>query len=484
MKKNVLSLALLGLAGFAQAQTTTNPLPWVLVNSPNSNAFAPGYRITDVKTISNTQAWLVAEENSATGYPNAFFVTNNAAGDQFNFGTTIPGNGAQNFQTGNISGVNTTTAVAATYPQSGGGGEIVRTTNGGVSWTKVTTAAQFNANAGGFCDFVHMFDASVGVALGDPTNGYFEILRTTDGGATWTRVPSGSIPAPLANEYGLTRSFFARGNTIWAGMGSSNATDPVRVLKSTDRGLTWTASPVTTLLGGINRLAFKDDLNGIAYNLTVANGAVTAVNVIRTTDGGATWSPITPVNASTGSFFRYDIDAADGRYYSVGQRFPASNPAVAADFGSSYSTDGVTWTNINTSQGFFTFDVIPATTAGVNPGYAGTVTDANGIGGIFKTTNVNVVTATRDAALQSSLSVYPNPSTTGLFTVDLGSTLKAGAQLSVADALGRQVKTQTLTPAAVGARKLTLDLSGEKTGVYTLQIRTEAGIATQKLVVN
>ena len=480
MKKNVLFLGLLGLALNAQAQSG----PWVPVNTVNSQAFAPGYRITDVKTISPTVAWLVAQESSTAGYPNSFFVTNNPAGDQFSFGTTIPGNGAQNFQTGNISGVTATAAVAATYPQAGGGGELIRTTNGGVSWNKVSTASQFNGNIGGFCDFVHMFSATEGVALGDPTNGSFEILRTTDSGATWTRVPAANMPTPLANEYGLTRSFFAQGNTIWAGMGSSVSSDPVRVLRSTDKGVTWTASPVTTLLGGINRLAFKDANNGIAYSVTVANGAVTAVNLIRTADGGATWSAITPVNTNSGSFFRYDIDAIDGRYYSIGQRFPVTSPAATAyDFGASYSTDGINWTNTNRSQGYFAFDLVTGATTGAAAGYAGTQTDANGVGGIFKAINANIIAATRDGALESALTVFPNPSATGIFNVDLGSNLKAGAKLTVMDALGRQVKSQTLTAATVGARTFALDLSTEKAGVYMLQIQTEAGLATRKLVV-
>ncbi|ALW85955.1 hypothetical protein AUC43_13135 [Hymenobacter sedentarius] len=489
MKKTLLLLVWLGFAAGLHAQTP-NLGPWVEVNKVGSGAFAPGYFIVDVKTTSPTIAWMVAEENSSAGKPTAFFVTNNAAGDQFNFGTVSAANGSQNYQTGNISsvGVSATTAVAATFPiaQGAAGGEILRTTNGGISWTKVTTASQFVGTQGGFCNFVHMFDASVGVSLGDPTNGYFEILRTTDGGLTWTRVPQSSIPAPLPNEFGLTRSFFARGNTIWAGLGSSNDNAPVRVLKSTDRGLTWTASAVTTLLGGITRLAFKDDLNGIAYNNKVANNAFSEVNVIRTSDGGATWSPITPVNTANGSFFHFDIDAVDGRYYSVGARFPVTTPTpVAADFGSSYSTDGINWTNLNNSQGFFSFDLISAPAgapAGSATGYAGAATDANGVGGIFKASST--VTATRDAALQRVLSAYPNPSHSGVFKVELSSFLKGSAQLTVVDALGRQVQAQALSATAIGSRNVTLNMSGEKAGVYTLQVRTDAGIATQKLVID
>lgn len=483
MKKTLLFLGLLGWAGQARAQTPGLG-PWARVNTTQVASFAPGFFVVDVKTVSPTVAWTVAEENSRAGIANRYFRTNNAAGTEFDFGAISAANGAANFQAGNISSVGNLVAVAATYPATSGvaGGEILRTANGGLSWTKVSTASQFVAGQNGFCNFVHLFDANVGVSLGDPTNGYYEILRTTDAGLTWTRIPQSSIPAPLPDEFGLARSFFALGNTIWAGLGSSVATNPARVLKSVDRGVTWTVSANTPLLGGINRLAFKDNLNGIAYNYTVANGAIAGVNVMRTADGGATWSAITPVNTPTGSFFNFDIDAVNGRYYSAGARFPRSMPAVAADFGSSTSTDGVNWTNLNNGQGFFAFDVIPGSSATNVVGYAGAATDSLGVGGIFK--GSIALTATRDAALQRTLSAYPNPSHDGVFRVELGEYLKAGARLTVVDALGRQVQARSLSATAIGSKNVSLDLSAEKAGVYTLQVRTEAGIATQKLVID
>ncbi|MDQ2770456.1 MAG: T9SS type A sorting domain-containing protein, partial [Bacteroidota bacterium] len=244
---------------------------------------------------------------------------------------------------------------------------------------------------------------------------------------------------------------------------------------------TWTVSGPTPLTASINSFAFKDQMNGIAFNSKSGGTpvATTAVNVMRTSDGGATWSTITPLNVPSGSFYRYAIDAVDGRYFSSGQRFPTA--AANNDFGYSTSTDGVNWTNLVVGGAeFFAFDLISGTTANNPTGYAGLSTTASGVGGIYKTSNV---LPTRDAALQNALSVYPNPSNSGVFSVNLGANLKAGALVTVVDALGRQVKSQTLSAATVGAQRFSLDLSGQKTGVYTLQIRTDGGIATQKLVV-
>jgi hypothetical protein len=272
------------------------------------------------------------------------------------------------------------------------------------------------------------------------------------------------------------RSYFALGNTIWAGTGTFGAAPgPVRIMKSTDRGLTWTAAN-TPLTGTIQRIAFKDPLNGIAKNLEITGGAVTAINVIRTTDGGSTWARVTPI----GNFYRNDIDAAGGYFYSVGPRLLANN--TINDFGSSRSLDGITWTNIDTGNIYVSLDVINSAGAPLGAeGYAGGVTNnTTGAGGLFKSA---FVLATRDAALQAALHVYPNPSTGGVFKVDLGHVLRAGAELKVVDALGRQVASQTLNATTVAAQTLNLDLSKQQAGIYTLQITSADGMATTKLVV-
>ena len=504
MKKSLLFLGLLGFAASAQAQG-----PWTQVNSPAPNIFS-AYEVDRIHTLSSTLMWGTMTDRVAAGTPAPptanYVVTNNptGAGDQFDFGS-VPV--TANANVGNISGISATTAIACAYPTAAFtgsgiyGGEILKTTNGGITWVKKTTATQFTG-AGAFCNWVHMFTPLIGVALGDPrtaTPTVFEILRTTDGGETWTTLTSG-VPPAISNEYGNSQSFFALDGTgtLWAGLASATSTAPVRVLKTTDFGVNWTVSTlVTNMTGSINRLAFKDANNGICYGLTDNGTSLTSVDVARTSDGGATWTPITPVNNATGSFYRADIDAVEGRYYSVGTRLLVAPPMqVADDFGSSTSTDGINWTNMTNAAAsavpatpgyFFTLDLIPGALVGANRttvGYGGLFTSAAGEGGLFKFSRTAPrLLANRDAALQSALSVYPNPSATGVFNVALGTSLKANAQLIVTDALGRQVKAQALTASAVGSQKLSLDLTGNKAGVYTLQIRTEAGIATQKIVI-
>ena len=520
MKKTLLFLGLLGLASNVHAQG-----PWTLVNTPTTNFFGQ-YNIVDLHTLSPTLVWGVTSERVAPtappSIPGTCIVTNNStgAGNLFDFNSvSVASDGAtpvaHSATVGNISGISATTAVAAAYPggtfvsATGGatiyGGEITRTTNGGQTWTKATSATQFVGN-GSFCNWVCMLTPLIGVSLGDPTGGtanrvgVFEILRTTDGGVTWTRLTGAAVPTPLTNEFGNAGSFFASNsdtNIMWTGLASSNNAAQVRTMKTIDGGVTWTVSGlIPNIVGSVSQLAFKsNNLDGIAYGYAItgsgSSAMISGVNYARTNDGGATWSAITPINTATGSFFRNSIDAVNGTYYSTGPRYPLPTPPAPQapeDFGFSSSTDGVNWKNITTSGTtlaapgyFFCMDLIP-TSSTTAMGYAGLYTDANGVGGIYKTNTA--VLATRNTAVQSTLNVYPNPSTSGVFKVDFGSTLKAGAQLTVIDAMGRQVSTQTLSATAIGSQTVSLDLSGEKTGVYTLQIRTDVGIATQKIVID
>ncbi|WP_400194212.1 T9SS type A sorting domain-containing protein [Hymenobacter sp. B81] len=90
-------------------------------------------------------------------------------------------------------------------------------------------------------------------------------------------------------------------------------------------------------------------------------------------------------------------------------------------------------------------------------------------------------TATRDNK-STVLSVYPNPSTGGLFTIDARqepALLKAS--LTVTDITGRQVFAQA-APAGPSPTR-TVDLRGQPSGIYTLRLTSRQGTSIRRLVV-
>lgn len=191
-----------------------------------------------------------------------------------NGGTTWTSVGGGNIGTADIYNIfanSATSALVTTTPSTTS--YIFRTTNGGTTWDTVFS------QAGGFINAIHMFDANNGIAQGDPVGGRWTVIRTTNGGASWVR-DTVNAPLQVGSEFGANNGMKVIGtNSIWWTPGTGNG-----FYRTTDGGTTWNRStlPASGFTSGID---FIDTQVGV-----VGNSAGAAA---RTTDGGATWSPVT-----------------------------------------------------------------------------------------------------------------------------------------------------------------------------------------------
>jgi hypothetical protein len=95
----------------------------------------------------------------------------------------------------------------------------------------------------------------------------------------------------------------------------------------------------------------------------------------------------------------------------------------------------------------------------------------------------SAVTATRNPAAEAALHIYPNPSSSGEFSLaSLGSAATATAPYTVTDVTGRVVLRQQAAPASASRGRL-VNLQGQKAGVYVLRLDTPDGPLTRKLVI-
>jgi photosystem II stability/assembly factor-like uncharacterized protein len=136
-------------------------------------------------------------------------------------------------------------------------GVIMRSTDGGRSWTQRLSSDQFA--------FRNIYYINDSIAVASGFRGTFH--RSTDAGATWTR-----IPLPDEKTYpGMS----VVGNTVWLSGENGN------VLKSTDQGRTWVrlASGIEDMIGNI---AFADANNGWCASVQR--------DLLHSSDGGATWN--------------------------------------------------------------------------------------------------------------------------------------------------------------------------------------------------
>ena len=462
-------------AGQAVAQVPVRAArtgPWAGVNNSRV-ATPPSWDIVQLVTLAPTFTWGMGYQRSSPGYVYSLgsVRATNAAGTEF---SQYPITGSPYAQPTNISvpaGVlGNTTAFVGAYGAPGPvniphGGEVLRTTDGGLTWRTITTT-QF-PNPGGFCNWVHAFDANTVVAGGDPLDlppgagpGPFEFWYSTNASGpvaavTWTRA---NTPAPLSvDELALVGAYTAVGDAIWAGTSNttSNPPSPVRVLRSTDRGRNWTAA-LTPMTGSVPHLAFKDQLHGLAFTV-LASG----LQVMTTADGGLTWTMQTPPNPTTadtlrGKFYQAGIAAIPNvGFVSYGRAI--ANNRNRSNRGASFSPDGVTWTDIdNGGEEYLSASFLQCGPVGFQ-GYLGgstapaTPTSAGGTGGIYQVANSCALLTSKPAAHRPALAVVPNPSPTGVFELQLDEALVGAAHLLVTDALGRTVVARSL--AATGRRR-------------------------------
>lgn len=171
----------------------------------------------------------------------------------------------------------------------GGYAAIYNTRDGGAHWTKRWELRDSTA----FLDGLTCTDADHCLALGDPHLGNYLLLTTTDGGDTWGRVDPATLPAMLPGEAAFAASgteITGRKRGIWFVTGGGSH---ARVWHSTDGGRQWWAGETPMPGGGsagLFGIAMEDDRNGLAVGGDYQLPNDSAANVLRTTDGGATWA--------------------------------------------------------------------------------------------------------------------------------------------------------------------------------------------------
>jgi len=294
---------------------------WKPQNSGTAASFR-GMSVVDDQVI-----WI-----SGTG---ATFAWTNDAGKTWHPGR-VPAAGSYDFRA--VHAISLDTAVVMVSAQDTA--LIYRTTDRGATWT-----LQYRNEAkGAFMDGMAFFDSHHGLAVGDPMNGRFVILETTDGGQRWSRIPDAGLPAALPGE----GAFAASGTSmvtcgprdVWLGTGGAATS---RVFHSADGGRNWSVVNVPIKAGaaaaGIFSLACRDAHHLIAVGGNYSRPDASAVTVARSDDGGATWIASAP-QAATGflSGVAYlDQPPARSRLIAVGTE------------GTAFSFDsGTTWSSLDT----------------------------------------------------------------------------------------------------------------------------------------
>lgn len=244
-----------------------------------------------------------------------------------------------------------------TWVATGANGTYMKTTNGGTDWF-------LQCQVGRYENAAKSIGQNYGLWFFDSMNGYVTGMRgyigkTTDGGITFDSVGVGVIPT---NEWGQS-VWFANQDTGFVSTRQSSWTNG-RIVRTTDGGVTWTtvqtySQGITALWGTNSQTVYAVAVDGTIfkttncgqtwsqnvgvapqymYSMSFLNSTTGFVagsegGIARTTNAGATWIPLTSPQVDW-AYFQIKIVSA-GEIYLVGD---PSFLYKSSDLGNSWQT--------------------------------------------------------------------------------------------------------------------------------------------------
>ncbi|MDR6785011.1 photosystem II stability/assembly factor-like uncharacterized protein [Pedobacter africanus] len=174
---------------------------------------------------------------------------------------------------------------------------VLLTVDGGKTWTEQYK----NLDSAIFLDGMDFWDAKNGIIFGDPILHKMQLLRTQDGGQSWS-----DISANLKQELAIGEAgFAASGTTIktlpgghtWIATGGAVA----NIYYSDNYAYTWKVFKCPVMQGesstGTFSMAFDSKKKGVVVGGNYLKDKDNSNNVLLTTDGGKTWKkPAAPVS--------------------------------------------------------------------------------------------------------------------------------------------------------------------------------------------
>jgi photosystem II stability/assembly factor-like uncharacterized protein len=175
-----------------------------------------------------------------------------------------------------------------------GDGKVFRTDDGGASWTLVWSQPGTYVRALGFLDADHGLLGNIGTEYFPGVSDEVPLYQTADGGATWTPV---TLPAAPVVK-GICAIDIVHSTYIDAGRKATRTVihaagrvgGPAYVLRSIDGGATWTTLDLNAQAAMILDVKFFDEMNGLVMASSDAAVERTNALILRTVDGGKSWT--------------------------------------------------------------------------------------------------------------------------------------------------------------------------------------------------
>ncbi len=168
-------------------------------------------------------------------------------------------------------------------------GQIHKTTDGGVTWTRQLNKGTFtHFRSVGFFDSLNGYAGALGWGDVNNTSAKDSVIlyKTSNGGSVWTP------------EFQLTSKIIERGfcgmhvfnDSIIYGVGRVRG--PAWFYKTTDRGSTWIAKNMASYVPGLIDVRFFSKDSGFVVGLTDTTHELSKGIILFTSDAGETWDTV------------------------------------------------------------------------------------------------------------------------------------------------------------------------------------------------
>lgn len=404
--------------------------------------FALFVSIMAIALWGNAQSWTQQTSGVTTPLREVFFI-NDSVGWVSTTGAVLKTTNGGNSWTSNSTGINSTTDLKSIFFVSenigwavGTGGVILNTSDGGQSWASQSSGTTKELSS------VYFVNDTVGwivVTAGtNPQTDPASILKTRNGGATWTV----SYTYPSTYNSPLNTLFFIDENLGWAVGGGS-------VTRLTDSGNT-----ITRFDFGINT-NFRD-----VYFTDAAHGWVVGDNgkIFVSSDSGTTWTSQTS-GVTSNLWGVHFTSLTDG--WAVGAGVTGTGPTIRKT-----TNGGLNWTafSIGSTSSIGMLDVL------FLPSGKGWMV---GVQGLIFTYNSNP--SALELSASNKISIYPNP-TMNFLNLEMEEI--GNYQIIVFDALGKNVFNLN-----TNERHVQINTASWMSGHYHLNIVNEKGQMSSKTVV-
>jgi subtilisin family serine protease len=368
-------------------------------------------------------------------------------------------NGSVNYSIVSPNALSTIYAFDANRAFTASGPKILNTKNGGTSWKDTTLATISNS-----LQHIHFFATTGGIVIGNPLAGKWGIGTTADGGTSW----SAAAGAPAAND---TNERLTDNSAAWRGDNGWFGTSEGRVLRTSDRGTTWSDATVGSGIS-ITQLAFTSAQQGLALYRTAGDSSA-PYHVAATTDGGATWTTnvfdlstigVAPVHLATpANSAAYMLMGSDGRILIskdngaswIGAPTYKTNGVISAGATLADTSKVRVW-NLGTAVGFVDIPFSVVSSVSENRAEVG-----DGL---------------RIAAL------YPNPARDEI-VVELALAKPSEVEITLVNALGQTVLRKAMMHVEEGHTTITLDTRSLAAGTYFCNVNGGGHSQSERLTI-